>query len=123
MGLGISAMNFPGFPVLLLVVVVVIIVMTLCSPCHGHMMISGCYRDQCLDLLNLTVTSFKFKLDLGARRHIRARSIRMPRRRIAKGRESDSKSKSKSFHKSDGKLKKWDTISDIPMDEEDQCLS
>lgn len=55
--------------------------------------------------------------------YIRARSIRMPRRRIAKGRESGSKSKSKSFHKSDGKLKKWNTISDIPMDEEDQCAS
>jgi len=47
----------------------------------------------------------------------------MPRRRIAKGRESGSKSKSKSSHKSDGKLKKWNTISDIPMDEEDQCAS
>ncbi|KAF8809583.1 hypothetical protein BYT27DRAFT_7187900 [Phlegmacium glaucopus] len=44
----------------------------------------------------------------------------MPRRRTAKGRESGSKSQSKSFHKSDGKLKKWNTISDIPMDEEDQ---
>ena len=45
----------------------------------------------------------------------------MPRRR-SKGRKSGSKSKSKSFE-SDGKLKKWNTISDIPMDEEDQCAS
>ena len=54
---------------------------------------------------------------------VRVRSTRMPRRRASKGRESGSKSKSKSFHKSDGKLKKWNTISDIPMDEEDQCAS
>ena len=48
--------------------------------------------------------------------------LRMPRRRISKRRENGYKSKSKSFHKSDGKLKKWNTISDIPMDEEDQCV-
>ncbi|KIM43375.1 hypothetical protein M413DRAFT_444202 [Hebeloma cylindrosporum] len=42
----------------------------------------------------------------------------MVRRRSTKGRES--RSKPKPLNRSDGKIKKWNTIEDIPMDEEDQ---
>ncbi|KDR82716.1 hypothetical protein GALMADRAFT_238215 [Galerina marginata CBS 339.88] len=42
----------------------------------------------------------------------------MPRRRSTKGRET--RSKPKPLKPADGKLKKWNTRGDIPMDEEDQ---
>jgi len=43
----------------------------------------------------------------------------MVRRRSTKGREG--RSKPKPLKRADGKIKKWNTIADIPMDGEDQC--
>jgi len=44
----------------------------------------------------------------------------MPRRSVSRSRTS--KSKPKPLKRSDGKLKKWNTVEDIPMDDEDQCM-
>jgi hypothetical protein len=44
----------------------------------------------------------------------------MPKR-SAKRRNTNPKPRR--FKKSDGTIKKWNTIDDIPMDEEDQCKS
>lgn len=48
----------------------------------------------------------------------------MPKRsaKVVKGRNTKV-SKPRRFRKSDGTVKKWNTIDDIPMDEEDQCKS
>jgi hypothetical protein len=43
----------------------------------------------------------------------------MPRRRSTKARASGGKLRP--VDRSEGKIKKWDKISDIPLDEEDQC--
>ena len=43
----------------------------------------------------------------------------MVRRR--KSRSKDSRSGPRPFDKRDGKIKRWNTLEDIPMDEEDQC--
>ncbi|PPR05394.1 hypothetical protein CVT24_008007 [Panaeolus cyanescens] len=40
--------------------------------------------------------------------------------RKSSGKKGGSRPKPKAFNKSDGKLNKWNTISDIPLDEEDQ---
>ncbi|KAF8964204.1 Sas10 C-terminal domain-containing protein [Flammula alnicola] len=45
----------------------------------------------------------------------------MVRRRSTKGKGRDGGSKPKPLKRSDGKLTKWNTVEDIPMDEEDQC--
>ena len=51
---------------------------------------------------------------------LRSVFFNMPKR-PAKGRNTNSKPRR--FKKSDGTIKKWNTIDDIPMDEEDQCKS
>jgi hypothetical protein len=33
-----------------------------------------------------------------------------------------SKSKARPISRAEGKIKRWDKLSDIPMDEEDQCM-
>jgi hypothetical protein len=44
----------------------------------------------------------------------------MVRRRISKSK--DSKPGPRPFDKRDGTIKRWNTLTDIPMDEEDQCV-